>query len=116
MKTSTEQLAEALARVIEEHIQRLPVGNSQPNDTVTDDAEIILQELRAETQKALSPWADRKGAAAYCACSTHTIDIAANKGEIKRYFVGDSPRFKKKDLDEWIEENTRNRRRTLGAM
>lgn len=71
---------------------------------MTDETAIVLEELQAEIQRSKSPWAGRKQAANYCDCSTMTIDRAANRGEIKRYWRGSDPIFKKKELDTWIEE------------
>jgi len=70
---------------------------------VTQEAEIILFELRKEMARQASPWAGRESAAEYCDCSASKIDRAANRGDIKRYKNNGSPVFKKKELDAWIE-------------
>lgn len=73
---------------------------------MTAEAEIILEEIRAELRKAASPWLSRQAAADYCAGrSTATIDRAADAGKIKRYYPGGDglPAFKRKELDAWME-------------
>lgn len=66
----------------------------------------IESHLRDEIARSASPWCDRAGAAAYCACEVSTIDKAANRGEIKRHSIGSKPMFRKSgkgSLDAWIE-------------
>lgn len=66
---------------------------------VAELAEVVRREIR----KAQTPWCDRKAAAEYCNCGTTTIDTARRCGFIKDYGSPDMPRFKKKNLDAWIE-------------
>lgn len=78
---------------------------------MTTEAATILDEIKQVLQRAQSPWAGRQQAAAHCDCEAHLIDAAANRGEIKRYWAGSDPRFKKVDLDKWLENNPQPKRK-----
>lgn len=70
---------------------------------MTQEAAIILHEIKSELHKISSPWRTRQGAALYAGCSLSEIDKAANAGTIKKYKRGGTPMFKTADLDKWIE-------------
>lgn len=78
---------------------------------MTTEAAIILDEIKLALNRIHSPWAGRRSAAAYCDCEQGIIDAAANRGDIKRYWAGSDPRFKKVDLDKWLENNPEPKRR-----
>jgi len=69
------------------------------------DAAVILESLRDELARQSSPWVNRRAAAAYALCSERFIDEAADRGLLKRYWLGALPRFKKSDLDKLIEKS-----------
>lgn len=70
---------------------------------MTADVKAIVDVLKKLMSRAESPWADRKEAAAYAHCSIRTIDTAREFGFIKNYGGEEMPRFKKANLDSWIE-------------
>ncbi len=70
---------------------------------MTAEAAEILQELKAHQERLASPWCGRRGAAAYCDCSTSLIDREAAAGRIPVHGGLGDPRFKKSDLDRWIQ-------------
>lgn len=66
----------------------------------------VKESVAGATARALSPWADRAGAAAYCQCSPSEIDRAADAGVFKRYKRAGTPMFKKAELDAALENGT----------
>jgi len=72
---------------------------------MTAEAAIIVQAVTTHIDKKFSPspWRDRSGAAAYCACGPSTIDSARACGYIDDYGSESMPRFKTRELDIWVE-------------
>lgn len=66
----------------------------------------LLPAFEMAVVKAMSPWRDREGAAAYACCSVAEIDRAANEGIIKRHFRGRVPMFRTNELDDAIMNGT----------
>lgn len=71
--------------------------------TLGIEAAALLSEIKSELVKQSSPWLNRQSAAAYAHCSERCIDELADRGLLKRYWLGVLPRFKKADLDAVIE-------------
>ena len=110
MKHDTlQKLGDAIEAVVNEQFE--DIAQSRPVREWGDvppgrmEAAIALDYLVSQIRKLNSPWTNRHGAADYAHCSTKTIDRAADAGKIKRYFgIGErEPRFKKAELDKWIE-------------
>ena len=70
---------------------------------MTAEVAEIVQNYERATVRASSPWCSRKSAATYCDCGTTTIDAARACGYIEDYGNESMPRFKKRELDIWIE-------------
>ncbi len=64
----------------------------------------LLQHISDEINRLSTPWADKKGAAEYIRKSTRDLDRLIGMGDLKAYYCGDSPRFKKADLDRLMRE------------
>ena len=76
---------------------------------------LIEQAIFAAVQRAQSPWLDRAGAAAYCACSTSELDRAAKRKVFKTYLRGGTPLFLRQELDAVIEDGLWPGRKTKAA-
>lgn len=70
---------------------------------MTAEVAEIVQKYERATLRASSPWCSRKSAAIYCDCGTTTIDSARACGYIEDFGNPSMPKFKKKNLDVWIE-------------
>lgn len=70
----------------------------------------LLEELKIEVRRSNAPWLDRQGAADYCQCSVGTIDNFANAGKLEKHWLGNSPRFRRDDLDALIEGREKRRK------
>lgn len=76
---------------------------------MTAEAMEILEELREETRRSLSPWRDIRGAAAHLSLSEAMIVKLANSGKLKRQYIDGTtcPRFRVADLDALLSTDYR---------
>lgn len=56
------------------------------------------------TPKFTTPWKTLAGAAAYVECSEHWIQQMVKKGLLRQRFLGESPRFHQRDLDDLVNK------------
>lgn len=75
--------------------------------------DLLEDRLSAAVVAVASTWLDRKTAGAYCHCSVSEIDRAANAGTFKRYWRGETPVFRRQEIDQAIESGLW--RKTKGA-
>jgi len=62
----------------------------------------VVQGIQQAAARAVSPWVDRAGAAAYALCSVSEIDRAAKAGVITKHERVGTPMFLKAEIDEAI--------------
>ena len=75
---------------------------------MTMEAAELLESVREELRGLASPWRTRRGAADYLGCTEGWIDTMVAAGELKRHYLGNSPRFLVKDLDALVTDEKRN--------
>lgn len=71
---------------------------------VNAQLERFVLDLKREFSALTSPWLNRDQAAAYLQVSTSTLDNMRGKGALKTYWLGDTPRFKRSELDGLMKE------------
>ena len=76
---------------------------------------LIEQTLARSAGRAQSPWLDRAGAAAHCACSTSEVDRVAALGVFKTYLRAGTPLFRREELDEVIASGRWPKRRAAAG-